>query len=248
MESLLLTWYDWAVFVGVFLAAAATIYIFFDAQDAMDPSAANAPKAIAAIGLVLTLPSLYVRLVVLNDFVPEDMVALQSEQSNAPLFGYLGLAGTILAIGSLIYYYFQRRPAQEIPEPTQYVAPEPELTEQSTISKPPPVGPTQPLVQEPPATAWLVLRSGGRIGKQHQLNKRSSKIIGRDPGRADIILDDDTVSREHARIKYENGQFVLYDLGSTTGTFVNENRIQRQMLYDDDHISLGRIEMVYKKA
>ena len=86
------------------------------------------------------------------------------------------------------------------------------------------------------------------MGKQHNLSQNSSKIIGRDPNRADILLDDDTVSREHARIKYENGQFVLYDLGSTTGTFVNQNRIQRQMLYDDDRITLGRVEMLYKKG
>jgi hypothetical protein len=214
----------------------------------MDPSAANAPKAVAAIGLVLTLPSLYVRLTILGDLLAGDIGSLESKLSNAPLFGYLGLAGTLLAIGALVYYFTKGRSEYEIPESTQYVTPEPEPSDSSTISKPPPIKETVPVVQEAPAVAWLVVNTGPRSGTQHRLSAKSQKKIGRDPASSDIILDDDTVSREHAKIRYENGQFFLYDLGSTTGTFVNGNRIERQMLYDADHIGVGKVELIYKKV
>ena len=37
-------------------------------------------------------------------------------------------------------------------------------------------------------------------------------------------------------------------MASTSGTYVNGSVVQRQMLYDDDRINLGRIELVYKKV
>jgi len=252
MDSLLLIWYDWGVFLGVFVAAAVTIYIFFDAQDSFDPTAANGAKALAAIGLVLTIPSLYVRLTIVGDFLAEDIVALQTKLSNAPLFGYLGMLGMLLALGVVLYYYFQLRSTSSAPAPTEYITPPPVPEPVRSSSKPRPVkspiGPTQPIDPEPQAAAWLVVRSGARSGNQYQLSLKRSKVLGRDPGKADITLDDDTVSREHARVQFENGEFVLYDLGSNSGTFVNGHRVQRQMLYDDDRIGLGRVELIYKKA
>jgi sigma-B regulation protein RsbU (phosphoserine phosphatase) len=71
-------------------------------------------------------------------------------------------------------------------------------------------------------------------------------LIGR-KGDADIVLNNQHVSRHHAKlIKTPEGYF-LQDLGSTHGTFVNETRVERQILKHGDKISLGkdRIDLHY---
>lgn len=106
---------------------------------------------------------------------------------------------------------------------------------------------TVPLGVPPQAAGWLVSRSGARSGQSFAL-KQGNNTVGRDSRRADIVLDDPTISGEHARIRYEGGQFFAYDLASTNGTFINNRKIQRQMLMDGDVIRFGSAEAVFKKV
>ena len=100
----------------------------------------------------------------------------------------------------------------------------------------------------PPAPeGWLVLRSGPRTGQQFGL-KRGRNTVGRDSSRADIVLEGETVSGEHAHVQFEQGQFYVYDLASTNGTFVNNRRIQRQMLMDGDVVRFGSTQLVFKRV
>lgn len=62
--------------------------------------------------------------------------------------------------------------------------------------------------------------------------------IGRDPSNQ-IILEDDSVSGRHARIERKNEGFLIRDLRSRNGTFVNEVRVYEAMLNDGDRIRLG---------
>ncbi|MDF3069148.1 MAG: diguanylate cyclase [Polyangiaceae bacterium] len=63
--------------------------------------------------------------------------------------------------------------------------------------------------------------------------------LGRDPSRA-VNLDDEAVSREHARLVRRADGIYLEDAGSTNGTFLNEERVSgAQRLEDGDHIRLG---------
>ncbi|MBZ5619302.1 MAG: SpoIIE family protein phosphatase [Acidobacteriia bacterium] len=62
--------------------------------------------------------------------------------------------------------------------------------------------------------------------------------IGRQP-ESHLIVRDSRVSRAHARILVENGEYVLEDSGSRHGTFVNGKRIQRQELHNSDKIEFG---------
>ena len=65
----------------------------------------------------------------------------------------------------------------------------------------------------------LTIRRGPRPGQTFSA-PGPSVVIGRVPGN-DIILDDPQVSRHHASLTLEGGQWVLRDLGSTNGTTVN---------------------------
>lgn len=103
--------------------------------------------------------------------------------------------------------------------------------------------PTMILQTEPAHFAWFVARSGSRAGKAFQLREETN--IGRDGARNDIVVDDLTVSRQHATIRFENGRFVLYDLASASGTFVNGRRIQKLTLLDGDTIQMGEAVFVF---
>jgi pSer/pThr/pTyr-binding forkhead associated (FHA) protein len=72
--------------------------------------------------------------------------------------------------------------------------------------------------------------------------------IGRDGTKNEIILDDTSVSREQAKVRLESGDFYIYDLASTNATRVNGDEITKHRLQDGDRITLGSVELVFKRA
>src|SRR6185503_2018225 len=60
--------------------------------------------------------------------------------------------------------------------------------------------------------------------KSYRLQTHRPFTVGRDPGN-DIILRDPKVSRHHAEVVFERGFFVLHDLTSANGTYVNGKRV-----------------------
>jgi pSer/pThr/pTyr-binding forkhead associated (FHA) protein len=90
----------------------------------------------------------------------------------------------------------------------------------------------------------LVVRSGGgRAGEVFALQGERTSV-GRSPD-CEIFLDDVTVSRSHAVITDEGGRFVIEDLGSLNGTFLNRHRIERAPLSDDDEVQIGKYRLVF---
>ncbi len=63
-------------------------------------------------------------------------------------------------------------------------------------------------------------------------------LIGRQ-GENNLVLRDNRISRSHARISVDNGSYVVEDLESRHGVFVNGQRVQRHLLKDGDHIDFG---------
>lgn len=61
----------------------------------------------------------------------------------------------------------------------------------------------------------------------------------------DIVVDDTRVSRAHAQLRLRFGRYVVYDLGSTGGTFVNGIKIEECVLRAGDVISLGGIPLIF---
>ena len=60
-----------------------------------------------------------------------------------------------------------------------------------------------------------------------------------------LVIDDPRVSRNHAQIRAIKGRFVLFDLNSTGGTFVNGQRANQSVLYPGDVISLAGVSLIF---
>ena len=63
---------------------------------------------------------------------------------------------------------------------------------------------------------------------------------------SDIVLTDQYMSSRHAVIRYEDGIFVIVDLDSTNGTYVNDDRCSKEELIDNDRLRVGRTELKFK--
>jgi pSer/pThr/pTyr-binding forkhead associated (FHA) protein len=106
-----------------------------------------------------------------------------------------------------------------------------------------PPGATMVLSTVPRAAAWLVVRSGGTPGKIHEL-MRGQATIGRGED-SDIQLEDASVGSPHALIKVQGKRYLLYDLGSNSGTWVNGKGVTGAFLRDGSRISMGASEIFF---
>lgn len=97
---------------------------------------------------------------------------------------------------------------------------------------------------------WIVVLSGDYAGRDFRLERGSNLI-----GKADdchIIIDDEYVSSHHARIEgvpqADNWAYVLTDLGSTNGTFLNESEdpMDQSDLADGDILTFGSTRAQFK--
>ena len=64
----------------------------------------------------------------------------------------------------------------------------------------------------------------------------------------DIVLGDANVSRRHAELRSDGDRWVLTDLGSTNGSLVNGRRATKQPLSDDDKLTFGSTELVFRAS
>ncbi len=94
-------------------------------------------------------------------------------------------------------------------------------------------------------SANLVVRQGTQAGMSFPILGNQA-VIGREEG-VDIVLQDPESSRRHTRISWQMGQFVIEDLGSTNGTFVNGVQITSpQILNPGDSIGIGQTVLVFQ--
>lgn len=92
------------------------------------------------------------------------------------------------------------------------------------------------------ARAFLKIVAGAKQGMNVPLPDDGSLVVGR--SRGDLILDDNMVSGQHARIASESGEIVLRDLGSTNGTMVDGRLVREVVLRPGAEISIGNTRML----
>jgi len=91
-------------------------------------------------------------------------------------------------------------------------------------------------VEREPVGAFLTVLWGANMGMTFPLGETA--VVGRS-SQADIQLWDHAVSRQHCRLEREGGTYILTDLGSLNGTYVNWQRVTRLPLADRDRIQVG---------
>lgn len=100
-----------------------------------------------------------------------------------------------------------------------------------------------------PAKAYLMPLNGADANQEPIAIRAETTRLGRDDSWANIVLQDTSVSRLHAKIVEEqDGGFKVYDEGSKSGTYVNEEEvgIKGTWLRDGDVVALGRDEFQFK--
>ncbi len=91
----------------------------------------------------------------------------------------------------------------------------------------------------------LSITRGPDVGRVVELSDSVATSLGRAKAN-DLSVNDIAVSSQHCRIRPEEGRFVLHDLKSTNGTFVNERRIASQALLEGDVIKIGETHLQFR--
>ena len=78
-----------------------------------------------------------------------------------------------------------------------------------------------------------------------RLGPSSRAILSRLVEELDLVIDDPRISRNHAQLRAIKGRYVIFDLNSTGGTFVNAQRTSQSVLYPGDVISLAGVPLIY---
>ena len=96
----------------------------------------------------------------------------------------------------------------------------------------------------PPGSAMLLVQRGPDAGSRFLLDD-DSVTVGRHPD-SDIFLDDISVSRRHATFDRTPAGYVVNDLGSLNGTYVNRDRIDGAItLSGGDEVQVGKYRLIY---
>jgi len=141
------------------------------------------------------------------------------------LTGYLAYNGYYLIQGKTIWMYAER-----------YFNPEDmDLPPRPSALRKPPPRPKEEVAA--PALAHLIPAAGG---SPFEIRKKVI-TIGRDQDLCDLALpeEDTSTSRQHAKITLDDGQFILEDLDSANGTFVNGEKVSKTELEDGVEIQFG---------
>ena len=147
-----------------------------------------------------------------------------------------GVGAVILLLALFLVLRKKPAPAMAGAGPAIAGAPQP-----GVIPPPPVAMPPQGL---PPSTHFgsVQITSGALSGRRFQITK-DGLLIGRDPAKCQVVLNEDTVSKEHAWIVPVDNGVVVIDRGSANGTFVNSTespRVSKVGLQNGDRVFIGK--------
>ncbi len=239
---LLQAWYRWGVVIGLAVTLVTACWIFYDSQ--RREVQARIWRLISLVCAMAVAPSAVLFL------FPDLIFGL----GDAPfLLGYIGALATLTsAIGLILYTAgvgVVEEPIAEaleedpLPLPAPADVTQPAAGASATVGNgavtPESITPLPAAISEPdPPLAWLVVMSGPDAGREYRLTALTD--IGRDSRYNDISINDPAMSRQHARVRLEGKTFVIYDLASVNGVYVNNQPERRRLLVHGDRITLGQ--------
>lgn len=162
-------------------------------------------------------------------FILENLSAVNPATQNGKIITepVLLREGDIIQVGNTFFRFSEKVPGAEQPPPLFLE----ETSDLSTLSN-----------VTPPEARWMIkVITGPNSGAEFYMHKGKSYIIGKDPEVCDIIFQDLSVSRQHARITLDDQEIVtIEDLGSRNGTLVKGKLIaEPTTLQSQDLIALG---------
>ncbi len=179
---------------------------------------------------------------------PSVGVLLQPVWSNAPPAGFPWLILILALVGLLLLIVIGVKVFGGKPAPAPVVA-APVMAAMPEAPKP--MGPVKTVMFSAggdadgfPIVGWLVAINGPNAFQTFRLRSGGTKIGTAHP--SDIVVNDGFMSTEHCTIHCAPTGFTLIDPGSTNGCYVNDRRVQKQDLVDNDTVTLGKTSFKFK--
>lgn len=94
--------------------------------------------------------------------------------------------------------------------------------------------------------AELVVVNGSSAGTRHDLTK-GDFFVGRSPS-SKIVINEPEVGWRHCQIRQHGGRFIITDLRSAIGTYVNGMRSAERWLSDRDQIGVGKTILMFRSG
>jgi hypothetical protein len=94
------------------------------------------------------------------------------------------------------------------------------------------------------AVAWLVAADAARRGQVLQIDRPRTTVGA--AATSDLVIDEPHVSGRHAAVRFVDRRFVVVDLGSSNGTWVNGDEIDERDVRDGDRVRFGGSEWIFK--
>ncbi|NGX38526.1 MAG: Oxoglutarate dehydrogenase inhibitor, partial [Chlamydiae bacterium] len=141
--------------------------------------------------------------------------------------------GDIIQLGSTFFHFSEKAPEVEAEE---------KLPPAEEMAESPAEMPSELHFGPSPDTRWLMkVISGPNSGAEFAMHKSSTFLIGKDPNICDIVFQDLSVSRQHARLTIDDeDNAFIEDLGSRNGVIVNGELISEKLLLSSqDLVALG---------
>jgi hypothetical protein len=178
---------------------------------------------------------------------PIDYAALRESQPSLPT----DLAASLIELAERGGLKMPDKPIVEIRSedsiPKRHISVAAKYVAQDTA----PIGETSEIAQETLDSARDALKTAANSqcflileGRRHVILTKPVITLGRALDN-DIVVDDTRVSRHHAQLRLRQGQYILYDTGSSGGSRVNGEPVAEVMLRGGDVISLAGAEIIF---